>query len=146
MRRDGLPSGAGSGWSADCVASQPPVSATITIDSVTRPSVARNRARRSSRASVLFPTCTSVPSGSARDDGLQRATDPSPVGHAEDERFRAAIDDAHEQALGRRALLGADRRRSARGAAARVDGGVLAELLLDDLPIALRPATWPSRK
>ena len=37
-------------------------SAMTTIDSVTMPSAARNRASRSSRASVLFPTCTSVPS------------------------------------------------------------------------------------
>ena len=56
-------SAAGSADSADCVASHPPVSATTTIEQRDDARARRETARsRSSRASVLFPTWTSVPS------------------------------------------------------------------------------------
>ena len=54
------------------------------MESVTRPSAARKRPSRSWRASMLLPTCTSVPSGS-RSDMVSSVDGSQPSGHAEDQ-------------------------------------------------------------
>ena len=125
------------GKSADCVASQPPVSAITTIDSVTSPSAARNRASSASRASVLFPTWTSVPSASCTDAvssvaGSQpsellstTASTPRSTTRTNSRSGAALLLDAH--GVGQHV-----------DAAAQVRGRVVAELPLDDLAVALR--------
>ena len=86
---------------------------------------------------MLFPTCTSVPSTQPQRRGFERRRIPA-LAVAQDDRFRAAVDDADEQPLGRRPLLGLHGGGERAEAAARVDRRVVAELGLDDLLIALR--------
>ena len=122
------------GKSADCVTSQPPVSAITTIEQRHDARAPRETApAASSRASVLFPTCTSVPSASWT-DAVSRLRRIPAFGVAEDDRFDAAVD-RHGRTIARAPRCCSARTVSASSvdAAAQVRGRVVAELALEDL-------------
>ena len=124
------------GDSADCVASQPPVSAMTTTNRVTMPERgAEARQQIVARLGALADLHEGAVAQPRRHDLDLRRVPAFVV--AEHHRLDAAVDDAHEQPLRRDLLLGAHGGRQNADAAAQVGRGVVAELAVDDLMIAL---------